>query len=426
MTDERGGLLVGREAGCDVVLHSTTVSGRHARFFVRDGALVVEDLDSGGGVFLGSSRVQGSAELPPGAAVEIGDVHVTVADSEPGVGAGASLRSVGGAGKRIKLPAKAIVGRAAKCDVVLDDDSVSREHAELARDQRGLYRVRDLDSGNGTFLEGQEIGKEPVLVPAGARLRFGNVELIFRRPPAAAVFRRKLLLGALVAMLALVGALIAFRPARSGRPAAGPGEESTAPSERAQAVDEKALAAFYPDAALRAAMAKYARGDTAGALRKLSAVRARGASEALERIKLVDRRFREGQNALLSNALFRADRLWGEALRADAALMPAGTESFLGRQMRSTLSRAHAKAGEERFSRGQYAGAHDEWSKGLAISPRDPQLLDHLARLEKVAEGILSAGSPGCDQLAVAARITRANPPSPAHQAAQKGLSRCR
>jgi tetratricopeptide (TPR) repeat protein len=266
-----------------------------------------------------------------------------------------------------------------------------------------------------------------VLVPAGARLRFGNVELIFRRPPAAGVFRRKLLLGAPLAMLALVVALIALRPARrGGGPPTGPGEEATAPSERAQAAGEKALAALYPDAALRAAVARYARGDTAGALRKLSAMRARGAGEALGRIKLVDRRFREGQSALLSDALPRADRLWGEALRADAALMPAGTESFLGREMRSTLSRAHAKAGEERFSRGQYAGAHEEWSKGLAISPRDPQLLDQLARLEKVAEGILSAGSPSCDQLAVAARITRANPPSPAHQAAQKGLSRCR
>jgi tetratricopeptide (TPR) repeat protein len=349
--------------------------------------------------------------------VETGDVPVTVADSEPGVGAGAVLRAIGGTGKQIKLPAKAIVGRAADCDVVLDDESVSRRHAQLARDERGLYRVRDLDSGNGTFLDGKEIGKEPVLVPAGARLRFGEVELVFCQPKAG-LSGQKLLLGALVAMLALVGALIAFRPARRD------GAESAAAG--ATAVGEKALAALYPDAALRAAMARYARGDTAGALRGLSALRARGASEALERIKLVDRRFREGQAALLSKALDRADRLWGEALRADAALMPARAESFLGRQMRATLLGAHAKAGDERFSRGQYAGAYDEWTKGLALSPRDPQLLDQLPRLEKVAERILSAGSPSCDQLAVAAHITRADPPSPAHQAAQKGLSRCR
>jgi hypothetical protein len=139
----------------------------------------------------------------------------------------------------------------------------------------------------------------------------------------------------------------------------------------------------------------------------------------------VDGRVREGQTALLGNALDRADQLWGEALAADAALMPAGTESFLGRQMRSTLSRAHGKSGDERFSRGQYASAYDEWTKGLAASPRDPQLLDQLGRLEKVAENLLG-GSPSCDQLAVAAHITRSDPPSPAHEAAAKALRRCR
>jgi hypothetical protein len=172
---------------------------------------------------------------------EIDDVHVTSADSEPGVGAGAVLRAVGGAGKQIKLPAKAIVGRAADCDVVLDDDSVSRRHALLARDERGFYRVCDLDSGNGTFLDGKEIGKEPVLVPAGARLRFGEVELVFCRPQGG-VSRRKLLLGALVAMLALVGAFIAFRPARrDGAESAAAGPE---PGERATALSERAQAAF--------------------------------------------------------------------------------------------------------------------------------------------------------------------------------------
>ena len=45
--------------------------------------------------------------------------------------------------------------------------------------------------------------------------------------------------------------------------------------------------------------------------------------------------------------------------------------------------------------------------------------------MEKVAEGILGGGA-SCDQLAVAAHITRAEPPSAAHQAAQDGLARCR
>jgi hypothetical protein len=141
---------------------------------------------------------------------------------------------------------------------------------------------------------------------------------------------------------------------------------------------------------------------------------------------VVDGRFREGQTALLGGALDRADQLWAEALQTDAALMPAGAESFFARQMRDALSRAHGKAGDDRFQRGQYAGAHDEWVKGLAASPDEPQLLDQLGRLEKVAEGLLAGGAPSCDQLAVVAHITRADPPSPAHAAAQKALAGCK
>jgi pSer/pThr/pTyr-binding forkhead associated (FHA) protein/tetratricopeptide (TPR) repeat protein len=586
LSEERG-LLIGRDAGCDVVLESKDVSRRHARFYVREGAIIVEDLGSQNGVFVRGARIAEPAAVALGAPVEIGDVKVAVARAAPivqGVGAGARLS---GKGREIRLPAKAVIGRGAECDVVLDDDSVSRKHAELARDDRGLYRLRDLKSANGTFLDGKPVGEEPVLAPDGSKLRFGDVELLFQRPPVAKPLgREKILLALAVGLIALFVALYFGRRPHS-REAADepePGEAATALAEQAQAAieserfeeaarlaqqaidtdplapgprkalaqarreiesqkafadatakaqvgredealrllaqvppqsryfprarikakemaqtilrthgancrssggsdecalaldvkcqsgpvdddpmlkalraaekklprrvpwscppqlaalfrdeggtadtaaDDRALSALYPDAALRAAIAQYARGDVTGAMRKLGAGKVRGGSEAMERLKVVDGRFREGQTALLGNALDRADQLWGEALAADAALMPAGTESFLGRQMRSTLSRAHGKSGDERFSRGQYASAYDEWTKGLAASPRDPQLLDQLGRLEKVAENLLG-GSPSCDQLAVAAHITRSDPPSPAHEAAAKALRRCR
>ncbi len=181
-------------------------------------------------------------------------------------------------------------------------------------------------------------------------------------------------------------------------------------------VDEKALAALYLDPAVRSAIVQYARGDVPGAVRTLTSggtAHKPGAAEAVERIKVVDGRFREGQTAMMGGALDRADAAWGEALHADGALMPAGLDSFFGRQMRSTLSRAHGKAGDDRYQRMQYSSAYDEWMKGLSVNPRDPHLLD------------LGSG-PSCDQLSVAAHITRADPPSPAHEQAQKALEKCR
>src|SRR5260370_37787521 len=112
-----GQMLVGRDATCDVVLSSKDVSRRHARFFVRGGELLVEDLGSQNGVYLRGARVTMATQVPSGAALEIGDVQVAVAGAAAGagVGAGAVLR---GKGPDIKLPAKAAGGRAAGSDLV--------------------------------------------------------------------------------------------------------------------------------------------------------------------------------------------------------------------------------------------------------------------------------------------------------------------
>ena len=62
------------------------------------------------------------------------------------------------------------IGRGSACDFVLaGDDAVSRRHAEIAV-RAGLCLVRDLDSCNGTLLNGQSVRR--------ARLRRGDLLLI--------------------------------------------------------------------------------------------------------------------------------------------------------------------------------------------------------------------------------------------------------
>ena len=77
------------------------------------------------------------------------------------------------------------IGRDAGCDLLIPDDSVSREHASIsANGQR--FSVRDFNSSNGTFVNGRRIGTEPVFLSDGDSIRFGGVHFGFRSGSDAA------------------------------------------------------------------------------------------------------------------------------------------------------------------------------------------------------------------------------------------------
>lgn len=72
-----------------------------------------------------------------------------------------------------------LFGRAEHVDHHLEDDYVSDEHAELVRGD-GQWRVRDLGSTNGTYLNGQKV-IAPTVVAAGDQLALGKTRLEVRR-----------------------------------------------------------------------------------------------------------------------------------------------------------------------------------------------------------------------------------------------------
>jgi hypothetical protein len=71
--------------------------------------------------------------------------------------------------------AQLVIGRSSSCELVLADDTVSRRHAELFTED-GRWLLRDLDSSNGTWLNGRriveaEVRPGDVLHLGGYRLR---------------------------------------------------------------------------------------------------------------------------------------------------------------------------------------------------------------------------------------------------------------
>lgn len=88
------------------------------------------------------------------------------------------------ANKRYPVQGKLVVGRQAPATVVLEDDSVSRKHAEVEQTPQGAV-LRDLGSANGTLVNGEPMGTEPVVLQPGDIITFGMVEVEVEGPAGA-------------------------------------------------------------------------------------------------------------------------------------------------------------------------------------------------------------------------------------------------
>lgn len=81
------------------------------------------------------------------------------------------------AGSRYLLDQELVrLGRHPEADILLDDVTVSRQHAEIRRTPEG-YVVRDAGSLNGTYLNRQRA--EEALLRNGDELQIGRFRLVF-------------------------------------------------------------------------------------------------------------------------------------------------------------------------------------------------------------------------------------------------------
>jgi pSer/pThr/pTyr-binding forkhead associated (FHA) protein len=181
-------ITIGRSATNALVIDDPLVSDVHMEVLVDNEQLTLRNLIPTQPVTVNGQMVTGSCELKPDDQITLGQVELIVIDPkrEAKVIAEESanvtqLRATKATGWSIKANHSAlanrvfplkdinIIGRANECDICLAAAHLSRRHAQLQIID-GMLFVKDLDSANGTFLNGKRVAE--ARVKRGDELRF--------------------------------------------------------------------------------------------------------------------------------------------------------------------------------------------------------------------------------------------------------------
>ncbi len=107
----------------------------------------------------------------------LNDADAAAVDALPAGSALLVVQRGPGAGSRYLLDTDlSTVGRHPESDIFLDDITVSRRHVEFRRDE-GSFRVHDVGSLNGTYLNGDRV--DDAELANGDEVRIGKFRLIF-------------------------------------------------------------------------------------------------------------------------------------------------------------------------------------------------------------------------------------------------------
>ena len=77
-----------------------------------------------------------------------------------------------------------IIGRGRKCEISIDDRFMSLRNSRIFKVGKKFY-IEDLDSTNGTYLNGEPISNSAVELLDGDKISIGRVNFLFVLPPKA-------------------------------------------------------------------------------------------------------------------------------------------------------------------------------------------------------------------------------------------------
>ncbi len=168
---------IGRAPDNDIVLDNRYVSRFHAEI-ERRGAdfYIVPSPEAGNPLVLDGEPVMEPTELTHGAKMRVGGFDPVVMISLVYLSPAEEVRAERERVIRFDESKVMSLGRHPDNEIVLDAPTVSRFHAQIERIGK-RYRVRDLDSSNGTFVDGQRI-RDEIWVSPGSAIHIGPYRLV--------------------------------------------------------------------------------------------------------------------------------------------------------------------------------------------------------------------------------------------------------
>jgi len=174
----RAAFSIGRNPDNDIVLPAEYVSAHQGHLMLQGAHWVYTDLNSTNGTYVNGKRVT-TAWVQAGDILRIGDpfgnsVSLKLLSPSGKAAAGGTVHiGTTTLGQNSTL----IIGRNPQADIALPAPMVSWQHARLERTPQG-YRLYDLNSTNGTYINGQRV-QRPTLLKPGDKVQIGPFKLVF-------------------------------------------------------------------------------------------------------------------------------------------------------------------------------------------------------------------------------------------------------
>jgi len=155
-------IWIGRGDDCEIRFKTQLVSRHHAYLIKKeDDTYIIVDNNSTNGTYINGHLLTGEKKITKYDKIKIGgfvfSLHDYLTDNSLSTVINASKQTINLA-QLLLTKNEIIIGRSKKCDYVIKDNSVSRLHARIIKNNKRYY-IEDLKSINGTYVNNKLIHK---------------------------------------------------------------------------------------------------------------------------------------------------------------------------------------------------------------------------------------------------------------------------